>query len=105
MKTLSLIAHVGDWQDVYRNTNTGIAFVQDGNTGMRHSCHANISSGGSIRGMKEMGYWGKKDRTVKCNGYIYNVDTYVVTDKLDAVAAEYCQCIGCQDRRANQSYK
>ncbi len=99
MKTLELIAHIGDWKDVYRNVNTGIAFVQDGSTGMRHSCHANIDASGSVRGMKKLGYWGKDDRTVKCNGTIYNVSSYVVSDELDKVAAKYCECIGCLKRK------
>ncbi len=99
MKTLEHIAHVGDYKDVYRNTITGIAFVQDGSTGMRHSCHANIDASGSIRGMKKLGYWGKDDRTVKCNGTIYNVSSYVVSDELDKIAAQYCECIGCLKRK------
>ena len=99
MKTLELIAHVGDWKDVYRNVNTGIAFVQDGSTGIQHSCHANIDASGSIRGMKERGYWGKKDRCIKCNGFIYNIDTLVIHDDLDRIASDNCMCQACKERR------
>ena len=98
-KTLELIAHVGDYKDVYRNKTTGIAFIADGSTGLRHSCHANIDNSGSIRGMKERGYWNKKDRCVRSNGYIYNIDTFIVTDCLDSIVANYCMCQACIERK------
>ena len=98
-KTLELIAHVGDYKDVYRNKTTGIAFIADGSTGLRHSCHANIYDSGSIRGMKARGYWNKKDRCVRSNGFIYNIDTYVVSGELDKIAAQYCLCDACRERK------
>ena len=99
MKSLELIAHVGDWKDVYRNVNTGIAFVHDGITGVRHSCHSNIDVSGSISGMKARGYWGKKDRCITCNGNTYNIDTLVIQNDLDRIASEACMCPACKERR------
>ena len=37
----------------------GIATIYDPSTGLIHSCHPNISTTGSIRGMKRLGYWGE----------------------------------------------
>ena len=31
--------------------------------------------------MKNLGYWGKDDRTVRSHGFIYNIDTFVVDEK------------------------
>lgn len=98
-KTLEYVKHIGDYKDLYRNTNTGIAFINDGSTGLRHSCHSNIDASGSIRGMKERGFWGKKDRCIKCNGFIYNIDTLVIHDDLDRIASENCMCQACKARR------
>lgn len=50
---------------LFRDTKTGIAWVEDGASGNAHSCHPNISDSGSIRGMKDRGYWDKKARTVR----------------------------------------
>ncbi len=35
--------------------------------------HPSIHYTGSVRGMKELGFWGKKDRCVRCGSYIYNL--------------------------------
>ena len=101
-KTLEIIAHVGDFKDVYRNKTTGIAFVQDASSGCRYSCHSNIDITGSIRGMKSNGYWGKKDRCIKSNGYIYNIDTMIKSDTFEMIAADYCMCAACVERRNNK---
>lgn len=36
--------------------------------------YANIHYTGSVRGMKNLGYWNKHDRCIRCGKYIYNVD-------------------------------
>lgn len=94
---------IGDakpYADLYRDDRTGIAWVVDGSTGIRHSCHSNIGISGSVRRMKNMGFWGKKDRIRRSNGFNYNIDTFVVIDELDRIAAEYCNCEACLERRA-----
>lgn len=35
--------------------------------------HPSIHCSGSVRGMKNLGYWGKRDRCVRCGQYIYNL--------------------------------
>ena len=94
-----LIGNVSDYQRLYRDDKTGIAWVEDGSTGLGHSCHANIDASGSIRGMKDRGYWGKKDRCVRSHGFIYNIDTYVVSGVLDKIAADACMCEACLERQ------
>lgn len=80
--------------ELYRDNRTGIAWVENGRTGNQHSCHPNIDATGSVAGMKKLGYWNKEDRTIKTHGAIYNIDKLVVTDKLDELAKQYCQCGG-----------
>jgi len=79
---------------LYRDDLTGIAWVENSSTGCGHSAHPNIDATGSVRGMKDLGYWDKNARTVRTHGFIYNIDSYVVTDELDHIAAEHCQCGG-----------
>lgn len=79
---------------LHRCPKTGLAWVEDGKAGVAHSAHPNIHHTGSVRGMKRLGYWNKADRTVRCRGFIYNVDHVAVTDQYDQVAAEHCQCGG-----------
>lgn len=79
---------------LYRDPKTGIAWVEDGTTGNGHSCHPNISSTGSVRGMKSLGYWNKQDRTVRSHGWVYNIDHVAVSGELDKIACQHCQCGG-----------
>jgi hypothetical protein len=94
-----LIKEIEPYVNLYINPKTGITWVENGSTGNGHSCHPNIDSSGSVRGMKILGYWRQDDRTVRSNGCIYNIDKLVVTDELDEIAAEYCQCTKCKERR------
>lgn len=95
------IKEVKPYAKLYKDTNTGIAWIEDGSTGCGHSCHANIDSSGSVRGMKSLGYWGKEDRTIRSHGFIYNIDSFVVDkeNELDLIVAEHCTCQGCLERR------
>lgn len=79
---------------LYRDQKTGIAWVENGESGCGHSAHPNISATGSVRGMKDRGYWGKEDKTVRTHGFIYNIDMSVVSDELDDLARKHCQCGG-----------
>lgn len=99
------IKNIGSCAELHRDPKSGIAWVKDYSTGMGHSCHANIDATGSARGMKKLGYWGKNDRTVKSHGFIYNIDTFVVDkkDPYDMLAAKYCQCKACVERRSAEA--
>lgn len=90
----TLIKEIRPYVELYRDNETGIAWVEDGTTGNGHSCHPNIGASGSVRGMKQRGYWGKNDRTVRCHGFIHNIDRLVVTDELDEIARQHCRCGG-----------
>lgn len=85
---------VGPHASLYRDSDTGIAWVEDRSTGMGHCPHPSIDSTGSVTGMKARGYWEKADRTVECNGFIYNIDHSVVDGDYDRIAAAHCQCGG-----------
>lgn len=62
------IRQIEEHVNLYRDDKNGIAWIEDGRTGLGLSVHANISSSGSVSGMKTCGYWGKKDRTVRSHG-------------------------------------
>jgi hypothetical protein len=89
-----LIREISRHVKLYRDDKTGIAWVEDGRTGLGHSCHPNISATGSLRGMKSLGYWAKEAKCVRSHGFIYNTSVYVVEDALDQVAGAACQCGG-----------
>jgi hypothetical protein len=95
------ITEVAPYKTLYRDTRTGIAWVEDGSTGNGHTCHPNIDRSGSVRGMKKLGYWRKDDRMVRSHGFIYNIDSFVATDELDWIAAEHCQCGGFHRKQSS----
>ena len=92
--TKTLIMEIEPYVKLYRDTKTGIAWVEDGRTGSGHSAHPNISGTGSVRGMKDLGYWRKADRAVRSHGWIYNIDRSAVSDALDYLAMKNCRCGG-----------
>lgn len=87
--------------NLYRDDKNGIAWIEDERTGIGISVHGNISSSGSVSGMKAHGYWGKKDRTVRSHGWIYNIDSFVCDkdNELEMIVANECRCQGCLERR------
>ncbi len=93
------IKEVNQNAKLYRDDKTGIAWIEDGSTGMSHSIHPNIDSSGSVRGMKNLGYWDKQDKIVKSHGFKFNISKVVVTDELDKIVSMYCQCETCQNKR------
>lgn len=36
--------------------------------------YANIHYTGSVKGMKNLGYWDKSDTCIRCGQWIYNID-------------------------------
>ena len=94
-----LIKELSEYQKMYRDTKTGIVWVEDGSVGLGYSCHPNIDASGSIRGMKDRGYWGKKDRCVRTHGFIYNIDRLAISTEMDEFIAQNCMCEACVERR------
>jgi hypothetical protein len=88
------IKEVAPCKNLYRDTRTGLAWIEDGSTGCGHSCHPNIDASGSVRGMKKLGYWAEDARTVRSHGFVYNIDRLSISDKMDEIAREHCQCGG-----------
>lgn len=99
------IRKIEEHVNLYRDDKNGIAWIEDGRTGLGISIHANISSSGSVSGMKVRGYWGKKDRTVRSHGWIYNIDSFVCDkdNKLEMIVADECRCQGCIERRMEKA--
>lgn len=97
-----LIKEIKPYVKLYRDDRTGIAWVADGSSGNGHTCHSNIDITGSVRGMKNLGYWKKDARTVRSHGFIYNIDTFICSDEYDKIAAEYCQCVACLERKEKE---
>lgn len=89
-----LIKKLSEYANLYRCPRSGLAWVEDGSTGCGHSAHPNISDTGSVMGMKKLGYWDRHARVVHSHGFIYNIDSLVVSDEYDRIAAEHCKCGG-----------
>lgn len=87
-----LLREIAPHVKLYRDAKTGIAWIEDGTCGLGYSCHSNIDSSGSVRGMKDRGYWEQKDRTIRSHGWIYNIDSLIVTSEYDEIARQHCQC-------------
>lgn len=98
------IREVAPYANLYKDDRNGLAWIEDGSTGMGHSVHANIDATGSVRGMKERGYWNKKDRTIRSHGFIYNIDTFVCSSDLDRICAAECSCVACCERKAQKGF-
>jgi len=90
----TLIRKIGPYATLYRDRKSGVAWVEDTHSGTGHSAHPNIDASGSVAGMKRKGWWGKKDRTARAHGFIYNIDILHVSDDYDVIAARACQCGG-----------
>ncbi len=99
------VAKIGKFV-IRRDDRTGIALVSDG-SGLQTGVHASIHGSGSVRGMKQNGGWRKEDRMIASAGFKFNVDTFVcnVTEETERLAAMYCECIGCRERRARNAGK
>jgi hypothetical protein len=94
MPAATFIRDLAPYITLHRDDRTGIAWVEDGTAGVGHSAHPNIAASGSVEGMRDLGYWGKRDRTVRCRGFIYNISSCVVSDEYDRIAAQECRCGG-----------
>ena len=92
--TIEELSEVGPHARLRRDRKTGIAWVEDGRTGMGHTCHPNIHGSGSVAGMKRLGHWKKSDRTVRSHGFIYNIDHCSTSMPYDKVARDACRCGG-----------
>jgi hypothetical protein len=92
-----LIKEIAPYIELYRDPNTGIAWVENGSAGIWHSAHPNIDVSGSVKGMKKLGYWNENDIVVRSNGSYHNVSKIVVSDEYDKIAYEHCRCEGCSE--------
>ena len=95
-----LIKEIRSYVKLYRDTN-GIAWIEDGSTGLGISVHPNLDKSGSVTGMKKLGYWDKSDRIVLSHGWKYNIDRFVCDKKndLEMIVADECMCRACLKRR------
>jgi len=99
-----LVKVIKPYVNLYRDDKNGIAWIEDFSTGIGHSVHPNIDSTGSVKGMREQGYWGKKDRVVRSHGLKYNISKFIASDELDNIVADYCMCEECQKRRGKYNH-
>ena len=49
-----LIKEIRSYVKLYRDTNNGIAWIEDGSTGLGISVHPNLDKSGSVTGMKKL---------------------------------------------------
>lgn len=80
------------WDDV-----SGIARVENYNTGLGYAAHPNIKYPRSAEDMRKRGAWKADERTVESQRFIYNIDRLTIRDPLDDVARQHCRCGGKHD--------
>lgn len=97
-----LVAQLAPHRALYRDADTGLAWVEDGTTGLGYSAHPNIGESGSEAGMKARGFWAATDRCVRSHGFIYNVSRRDVDpgDANEVAAGRACRCVGCRGKEA-----
>ena len=89
------VQEVRPYVKLYRDPKTGVAWIEDGRSGTGLAAHPSIDATGSIRGMKDHGWWGKKDRTVRSHGFIYNIDQAAGGESADdKLVRNMCDCGG-----------
>lgn len=95
-----MIRKINKYATLYRDDKSGIAWIEDRSTGLEHSCHPNIAASGSVIGMKNLGYWDRKDRVVQSHGFKYNISRFVIdrNDYLDLIVEKECRCQACLNR-------
>lgn len=96
------IREVAPYANLYKDTINGIAWIEDNSTGLGISVHPNIDESGSVKGMKNLGHWGKYDRIVTSHGWKYNIDRFVCDkeNRFETIVANECMCQGCMERRS-----
>ncbi len=99
------VLHLRDAVDLYIHMVHGVAWIEDGTTGLIHSCHPYIDGSSCLAVMHILKGWGPDDRTVESNGLLFNIDRYVVRDELDRIAAGWCICLGSHPPQDNKDDK
>ena len=95
MSSKTLLRTVRPHVTLHRCPRTGLAWVEDRTTGTATSAHPNISATGSVRGMKDRGYWQRDAATLRTRGFIYNVSvTAPESTDDDRLALAECRCPG-----------
>ena len=91
-----LLAVLSSYRSGYRDSRTGIAWIEDHASGRGRSLHPNIAKSGNVQGMKHLGYWNLHDRTITSHGWTYNIDQYVPeTDPIiQQWLLDHCKCGG-----------
>ncbi|WP_336794191.1 hypothetical protein [Gordonia malaquae] len=92
-----LVEAIAPHVDLYRDPETGLAFAKDRSAGVLNTVHPSIDASGSVAGMVDRGYWSKGDHTIKVNGFIYNIDLLVISDDVDRIVVQHCQCGGAHN--------
>jgi hypothetical protein len=72
-----------------RDPKSGIAWVEDGRAGVVHTCHPNVSD---LANSDDA--YGPGANVRRSHGWLYHVDVCIVSDELDELARQNCQCGG-----------
>lgn len=101
MEVKILVRKIMPSVNLYRDPDSGIAWIEDGRVGLGISVHPNIDETGSVEGMIARGLWRKEDRIVKSHGWIYNIDRFSCwpEDELEQIVSCECMCEACVERR------
>ena len=98
VKDIIVLCEIKEHVTLNRDRKTGLAFIQDGTTGLHHTIHPNIDSTGSVSGMIANGPWEKDDIVLSTPYGHYNLSQKVITDDYDKIVAQHCLCNVCKAR-------
>lgn len=95
-----LIREIGPRVRLYRDAETGVAWIQDEKNNVI-SAHPFIGYFENIspETLVNLHIWGRSDRIVNVNGRFFNTDICDTDDKLMAITAEECRCKACEEKR------
>ena len=91
-----LLQTIGANQQLYRDTMTGLAWIEDRSSGASYALHPCTASIASIRDLKKNGDWGLTDQCVRSRGFHYNIDRYIPCHDpaINAALLSACHCGG-----------
>lgn len=91
--------------NIFCDEKSGLATLEDEITGIGVSAHSCVSLSDKAGRRNVNRYWKKFDRIIEFDGYLYNIDKFILNPKNDmqVIAANLCMCDACIERRRKEN--
>ena len=99
------VSKVGPKQQMYQSNRHGLVWIENEQTVDYHSCHPYVMSKDGVVKKTKKKHWKPSDRIVQQDGRFYNVDERRMNDQWDRIAAGYCKCEACEERRSPHEFQ